>query len=258
MSDIPTSAPASFRQRLARHAFPIAAIALGALAFHWQALHAEEERVRERTDARVETLAQTAALALREPMLRQSAPAVMILVEGLAREIPGVLSARVGGKDGQAIAETEAEHIDEADSRAARALTLPIFVKDASGAEAAIGTLDLRVSTKEVEEVAAANLQLLMIEGALCFLLCGGLFVIARKRGKAPATSPAKPAVANPQAPAASPAKSAQPATARGKKEKAAPKPRGPLPSSSSKPADEPVEVLLNSPPPPPPPAESH
>jgi hypothetical protein len=247
MSEVSTAAKGSLVQRLAQHTVLIITIVIGSFAFHWQSMHAEEQRARERSDVRVQTLAETSSIALREPLLSKNVPAAMILIEGLARETPGVLSARVGGKDGQTIAETEAEHIDEADSRDARALTLPILVKDGSGVAAAIGTLDLRISTKEVEEVAAANRQLVIIEGALCLLLCGGLFAITRKLGQASATPAARQAVTSQPVPAVSLAKAAKPA-------KAAAQPRGPRPSSSRAPVDEAVEVSLNSPPP----AESH
>jgi hypothetical protein len=227
-------------------------------AFHWQTMHAEEMRVRERSEVRVQTLAETAGIALRGAMLRKDAVDVMILVEGLVRENHDVLSARVGGKDGKAIAETEAEHIDEADARSARVLTLPIVIKDGSGSSKAIGTIDLRISTKEVEQVASGNMTVLMVEGCLCLFLCGGLIVLTKKHAAEPSTSSAKSVVKSSTAVPvvktstvkAPSAKSAAPAPATKKREMPKPEPRGPQPSKADVTDDEPVEVSLNSPPP--------
>lgn len=248
MSEESPSAWQSFRQRPVRYTVPIVAVAVGLFAFHWQALRAEEQRVRERSEARAEALAEVSALALREPMLRRNVPAVMILVEGLVRESGDVLSARVGGKDGAPIAETEDEGLDETDSQSVRVLTRPIVVQDGSGPTQAIGTIDIRVSTKAVAELAAANGTRLWIEGGLCLLLCGGLVLVSRKRGRAPASSPARTMGAGRSMAVSPRAAKSEPAKPRGKREKSPPEPRAPRPGSDGSGDDEPVEVTLDTP----------
>jgi hypothetical protein len=172
-------------QQLTQQAIPIISVAIALCAIHWESMHSEERIAEERFDARAQAMTDTAALALREQVLNQDAPMIMMLIEDLVRDNHDLLSARVGGKNGKSIAETESEHAEGSDSSSARTLTQPILIHDGSGSSTAIGTIDLRFSTKEVDQAAGGNAMIMAIEGGLCALLCCGLILLKRKQSVA-------------------------------------------------------------------------
>jgi hypothetical protein len=245
-----TSAPQSILQRITRYNVPIIAAVLVLFAFHWRALHDDESALADRTDVRAQTIADTAALALREPLLSKNVPAIMILVESLVRENHDVLAATVGGKDGRPLAETESEHIDVADVRSERTLREPVLVHDADGSSKAIGTIELRVSRREAEELASANTQIIAIEGGVCLLLCAGIIVISRKRTSSTSSSTAARAGTARAPTAVSSSVAATASIARDKSSRSSLEPRAPLPANDRASDEEAVEVALNAPPP--------
>jgi hypothetical protein len=206
---------APFVTIVAKHAVSIAVVAIALFAFHWQSLHADAETARERAEERARTLSETASLAMIQPLTVNDAPSMMIFLEELVRSNHDVQSASVAGKDGKTIASTQAEGIDASESSAARDLKQPILVHGA-GPPFAIGTLDLRLSTKDVQLAAATGT--IAIEGVVCLLVCGGLFALSRKREPAPASSPTKGTGGERSAPTGALTKSAEPASSPAKR----------------------------------------
>jgi hypothetical protein len=159
-----------------------------------------------------------------------------------------VLHARVGGKDGKPLAETDADHLDPVEASSARALTRPILVDDGSGRPSAIGTIELRLSTKDVEQAAAASTISLAIEGGICVLVCGGLILLSRKQRR-PAKPALAPGAANQSAIVAARMSNSKTMPPRDKPAKSPREPPGVQPSKEHSTHDGAVEVALDSPP---------